>query len=146
MKRTILFSLLTAAIILTGCNKQSQSSTTPVPLGTFTGKLVVIHKNGKTSKLDTVTSSVTLLMSASAGYALTADTSVAQAGSHGPFTLNSQYITFTDQTAPAGSRIVGTSAKIHLNGTYTYGYDGTNFDFYATSADTLGYSYLLVKN
>ena len=146
MKREILFSSLIATVILMGCNKQSTSPTSLVPLGTFTGKLVVIHKNGKTSKLDTVTSAVTLLMSASTGYALIADTSAVQSGSKGPFTLNdSQYITFSDQTAPTNAKTVGTSPKIHLNGTYSYGYDGLNFDFYASS-DTLGYSYLLTKN
>jgi len=146
MKRISIYLLTPVLFLLAGCAKHTVTPV-PIPIGTFSGQFVLIHQSTQTGLLDTVTANVVLTMSTSTGYAVTSDTTTVQAGSNGSFIINdAQYLTFNDKTAPANAKTVGKSLKIHLNGVYTYYYDGINFSFYTTSADTLGYNYILTKN
>lgn len=147
MKKLSFLAVPVALFFLSSCVKNSTPTPVSVPTGTFSGQLVLIHMSTKTGKLDTVKSNVVLTMSSATGYAVTSDTTIVQAGSNGPFIMDNQYIQFQDKTAPGiTTQFVGTSKKVHLNGTYTYAYDGTNFNFFAASADTLGFNYSLKKN
>ena len=146
MKKLYFLAIPVALFFLASCVKSATPTPVTVPSGTFSGQLVLIHMSTKTGKLDTTKANVVLTMSTTNGYAITSDTTIVQAGSNGPFIMDNQYIQFQDKTA-AGSttQFVGTSKKIHLNGTYTYAYDGTSFNFYAASSDTLGFNYALKK-
>jgi len=149
MKRNISYLFPLLLLFATGCFK-SNTNPNPVvlPSGTFSGPFVVIHLNSLTGKQDTSTANVILTMSLTTGYSVTGDTSTLQAGSKGSYVADGQYISFTDQTLPAGTTVVKPPnvKKNHLNGLYQYVYDGTNFQFYSTSADTIGYTYVLKKN
>ncbi|MGZ3756102.1 MAG: hypothetical protein ACXVAY_16730 [Mucilaginibacter sp.] len=147
MKNLYFLVIPVALFFLVSCVKSSSPTPVTVPTGTFSGQLVLIHLSSKTGKLDTTKTNVVLTMSTTTGYAVTSDTTTVQAGSNGPFLLDNKYIQFQDKTAAgATAQFVGTSKKIHLNGTYTYAYDGTSFNFYAASSDTLGFNYALKKN
>ncbi|HVV54193.1 MAG TPA: hypothetical protein VHC47_02645 [Mucilaginibacter sp.] len=74
-------------------------------------------------------------------YAVTGDTSTVHAGSHGVWGIAGTSIAFTDVTFPKS----GTTTKTHLNGYYTYYYDGTVFQIVATSLDTLALQYDLKR-
>jgi len=147
MKKLSFLAIPVALFFLASCVKNTTPTPVTIPTGTFSGQLVLIHMSSKTGKLDTVKANVVLTMSTATGYAVLSDTTTVQAGSNGAFIMDSQYIQFQDKTAAAATaQFVGTSTKVHLNGTYTYAYDGTNFNFYAASSDTLGFNYALKKN
>ena len=142
--RKILYLVPMALMALSSC---LGTSTTPAPssvntpTGTFTGQFRRVHKNPATNKVDTLKANLTLTLSTATGYAVTGDTTSLHAGSNGIWTINDTYITFVDNTLQR----TGTPVKIHLNGSYPYGYDGSKLQFLTTFADTLAYQYDLVK-
>jgi len=132
------------AALITGCSKSSDENNVPVtlPVGTYTGQFLRIRGNVTTGNLDTTKANLNLSLSQSTGYAVTGDTSTLQAGSYGSYGVNAYYIQFVDktysQTAPF--------TKYHLEGIYSYTFDGTNLKIGVTYGDTLSLQYTFVKN
>jgi hypothetical protein len=126
LKLTYAFLFLIVAVITSSCLKTDKipSTNTNTPSGTFTGQFLYIHLNSVTGATDTVSANLQLTMETSTGFAITGDTSVVHAGSHGAYIINSVFtgIDFIDATAPTS----GTPAKHHLSGIYAYTFDGSN--------------------
>ncbi len=137
-------SALLLILVFAGCVGADNvtPSTVNTPTGTFTGQFRRVHKNSSTNKLDTLKANLTLSLSTTTGYAVTGDTTSLHAGSSGAWSVNDTYITFIDNTLQK----TGVPVKIHLNGSYTYGYDGKSLQMLTTFADTLAFQYDLVKN
>jgi hypothetical protein len=137
-KLNYLLPLLVIVLLTSACLKKTAPVPVVLPVGTFSGPFTVIHLNPRTNKQDTSTANLVLNMSAATGFAVTGDTTKLHAGSHGGYQVDGTYVQFSDQTLPASPPVGVPSvpAKYHLNGLYLYNYDGTNFQFYATS-DTL---------
>ena len=143
MKYKLLFlSAILLLIIESGCLKHTDPVTPLIPSGTFSGKFTMLHRKTDNVPYDTVKANLVITLQTPAyTYAVTGDTSK-HAGSYGTFGINSNYIKFTDKTYPA----TGIPAKMHLAGVYGYIYDGSVFQIYAASSDTLGVLYDLKKN
>lgn len=143
--RKLIYLLPFVIMALAGCSKASSDSTpVPVPSGTFSGTFKILRqdKNNVNLPYDTVTKiPFVMTLNTTTGFQVVSDTSTIHAGSHGDYAVNGTYAYFDDKTYPK----TGTPAKIHLSGYYPYGYDGTNFQFYASFADTLVYLYTLKK-
>jgi len=103
MKKTInyIFALLLICVVA-GCIKNStapNNASSNIPNGNFLGVFTLIHKNPKTSVLDTSSANVTMSMSANtAAYSIGGDTTKIQAGSYGTFNVDGTLITFADAT------------------------------------------------
>ena len=143
--RKLLYFFPFALLALSSC--LSTPDVTPTitvgsPSGNFTGTFRRVHRNTLTNKYDTLKANLMLSLSTTAGYAVTGDTTSLHAGSKGQWGVSSNYLSFIDYTLQG----TGTPKKIHLNGNYTYGYDGKLLQFYATFADTLAYQYDFTKN
>jgi len=141
-----LLSFLTAFALATGCTKTAKIASTPTntPSGTFNGQFLYIHINSKTNVADTQKANLQLTMSTATGFAITGDTAIVHAGSHGAYIINSFFtgIDFIDVTNPAS----GTPAKHHLNGIYQYTYNGDTLKMLAYgAADTTAAFYTFVK-
>ena len=145
MKKIFTCLVPSVLLLIAGCSTKYTPTPVILPSGTFSGPFVVIHLNSQTNKKDTTSANIVLTMSATTGYAVTGDTTTLQAGSRGSYIADGQYIQFIDLTLPSGTTTVKTSpsGKNHLNGVYQYLYDGTNFQLFASSADTIGYNYML---
>ncbi|MDB4905143.1 MAG: hypothetical protein JWQ63_4424 [Mucilaginibacter sp.] len=144
MKLKLLYLLLLLLAFMSGCGPKSAAPVpNNTPEGTFTGKFKYIHKHAQTGAVDSVTTSIQLQIEQNTGFKVTGDTSV-HAGSYGSYLVNSSYtaIDFMDKTFPT----TGTPAKYHLNGVYSYSYDGTNLSIAAFGAfDTLSYVYSMKR-
>lgn len=139
MTNTLKISLIAFTAIASGCSHNDISSNPiPVPTGIFSGKFTSLHKKSS-GTVDTLRANIQLNTTNAGLFKLTGDTSTVHAGSHGAFALNSLYIQFRDSTVTVAS-----SAKIHLNGTYQYYYNGSIFQIGASN-DTLSYFYDLKK-
>jgi hypothetical protein len=145
MKRILLYLLSLMLAFISGCGPKSEA---PIPVGgpegTFAGQFQLLHLHSKTGVIDTLTANIILQMEQSTGFKVTGDTSTVHAGSYGSFIVSVPYsnVDFIDKTYPT----TGTPAKIHLNGVYSYNYDGTNLQLVAYSAfDTLSYYYNLKR-
>lgn len=147
MKRILFCAIpLILLAILVGCGPSS----TPAPQvggpeGTFNGSFTLYHLKEKTGVTDTtVLPNIQLQLEQSTGFKISGDTSTVLAASYGSYVVSIPYndITFIDKTYP----VVGTPSKIHLQGIYSYSWDGTNLVMTSYSAyDTLGYHYVLKK-
>ncbi len=137
-KLNYLFPLLVVVLLTSACLKKTTPIPVVLPAGTFSGPFTVVHLNPRTSLKDTSTANLVLTLSAATGFAVTGDTTKLHAGSHGGYQVDGTYIQFADQTLPTypTNSTPTVPAKFHLNGLYLYSYDGTNFQFYASS-DTL---------
>jgi hypothetical protein len=83
-------------------------------------------------------------METATGFKVTGDTTTIHAGSYGNYvvTTGTSQIQFEDKTWP----LTGTPAKIHLDGIYSYTYDGATLQMAAYDpADTLEYYYKFTK-
>jgi len=145
-KLVYLFPLSLLLILVAGCvklgpNPNNDISNYPYPLGTFQGRFTRIHKNEITSKYDTASANIQLVLSTSTGYAVTGDTSTVHAGSYGSFSENQYNIAFNDATYPA----TGFPVKTHLAGVYLYSLIGLNFKITGTDGDSLSYTYDLTR-
>ena|ERR1700744_2973257 len=152
MKRKIyyLFLLPLSLLAMTGCLK---TNTTPnnviLPVGTFAGTFTRIHLSLQTGKLDTIKANIILTMAAATGYAVSGDTTH-HAASHGGYSVDGQYIAFSDQTLPPPGSVANAPipVKTHLNGLYQYTYStptggaGASLQIVFTG-DTVAYSYVL---
>ncbi|TWI95928.1 hypothetical protein JN11_04203 [Mucilaginibacter frigoritolerans] len=146
MKSKLLYSLFTVTILAlaSGCISNKNTPTpTNYPTGTFTGQFRLIRNNLTTGVHDTSSANIQLVLNATTGYSVTGDTSTLQAGSHGAYAINSNYIDFQDATYPK----TGTPTKTHLNGIYQYYYDGSSVFQMLTASplDTLVLEYDLKK-
>jgi hypothetical protein len=144
MKRNLFYLLPLLLTLLAACAKNSGTSVVvSAPVGTFNGQFRLLTKNS-TGKYDTLKDSIILKMTNAYHFAVTADTTVKHAGSHGTFAFDGYYIQFNDSTFKSGVP----RTKNHLVGVYQYIYDGTNFKMLrassSTSPDTIG-RYDLVK-
>jgi hypothetical protein len=139
MKLKYLFFLPLAVMLGAGCMKSSDQNVqaTP-PIGTFSGVFTRLHKKTTGTGYDTLLANVTLNLDLKTGFKLTGDTTK-HAGSFGDFGYDGTYFQFTDKT------VAPSNPKIHLNGYYYYGFDGTQLQLQQTFADTLGYFYVLKK-
>ncbi len=132
-------------IFLAGCSKNPEiPGNKQKPVGTFTGQFLYIHVPANSAKLDTSIANVQLVMNSNNTYAITGDTSVLHAGSHGNYTYDTDAeIQFYDATYPT----TGTPTKTHLSGIYTFAYDGLFLNLTGNSPlDTVTYRYNLKKN
>jgi hypothetical protein len=147
MKNKLLYLLPLSLALFASCGPGvSNPAPVNVPEGTFTGSFALLHTNTKTGLNDTShqVTGIILSMQAATGFKITGDTTTYQAGSYGGFLVNEPtlQVVFYDKTFPA----TGTPAKIHLDGTYNYTYDGTNLEMGAWGAqDTLEYLYKFTK-
>jgi len=124
-------------------NKSAASSPGVVPQGIFTGQFRLLQFSKKTGVFDTVSANIQLSMEQT-GYSVTGDTSTVQAGSYGPYAINTinSTIDFQDKTYPH----TGVPTKTHLNGVYQYYYDGKVFQLLANSVlDKMSLQYDLKK-
>ena len=139
MMKKLLFYLLPLLVLLnTGCLKTTNDTTSVsnYPSGNFTGQFQRVHRNSTTLKYDTLTANLLLSLNPTKGFAITGDTSTVHAGSYGAYAFSTTNAAFADYTFPKS----GTLAKVHLEGTYLYSWDGTNLQF-LQSNDTLTYYY-----
>ena len=131
------------AIIATGCTKSTPYTQPPTtfPIGSFIGPLTLIHKNSATSKLDTSTAVVQLIMTANETFSMGGDTSKIQAPSYGSFDVNNitNILTFYDATVTKTTNLNG--PKKHLNGPFLFTYDSSNTLHIYGSSDTLSFDY-----
>ncbi len=145
-KLVYLFPLSILLILAFGCVKKASdpgtdTSTYPYPLGTYSGKFTRIHRNEATSKYDTASCNIQLVLSTVTGFAVTGDTAIVHAGSYGQFSENATNIAFNDVTYP----LTGFPTKTHLAGVYMYFTAGLNFQISGTDGDSLSYNYNLTK-
>ncbi len=146
MKRNILYLFLSTAACLYGCaGKTNILPSTPVPVsGTFAGQFKLYHVNPVTNKVRVDSANLGLVMEIATGYKITGDTTTLHAGSYGSYQVNSYttQILFADNTFPPG----GSSAKVHLSGSYNYHYDGSTLQLVTYGPqDTLQYFYNLKR-
>ena len=145
MKRILLYFLPFLLAFTNGCSPKSIApAPNNAPEGTFTGEFKFTHEHAQNGAVDSLTAKIQLQIQQSTGYKVTGDTSTVHAGSYGSYIINSSFtgIDFLDKTYPP----TGTPAKIHLNGVYSYTYDGTNLQIiYLGAFDTLSYIYTLKK-
>ncbi|MDB5118160.1 MAG: hypothetical protein JWQ79_3652 [Mucilaginibacter sp.] len=142
-KLTYLLPLSILVIMAVGCIKKGTDPSTdlsnyPYPLGTFNGRFLRIRFNPVTSKKDTTSVALQLILSTSIGYTVTGDTSTIHAGSYGSFSENNVNIAFNDFTYPANGR----PTKTHLSGVYNYTLTGTAFQITGSDADSTNISYV----
>jgi hypothetical protein len=99
------------------------------------------HYHVNTRTFDTLYATINLTLNAASGtFAVTGDTSVNHAGSFGSYSFGyGSDIIFTDKT------ITSPSTKQHLNGDYTYNYNGNVLNMLKIVGDTLAYHYNLGK-
>jgi hypothetical protein len=145
MKTRLIYLLpLLLAALITGCNKNNDSNTTPVvlPVGNYSGQFLRIRRNPSTNVLDTAIANLNLSLSQSTGYAVTGDTSTLHAGSYGAYGVNSYYIQFVDKTFSSSAPFT----KYHLEGIYSYTFDGTKLNIGVAYGDSLSLQYNFVKN
>jgi hypothetical protein len=146
MKHTLPYFLLLCLFFAFGCSINKSNMPTPagaLPVGTFSGHFEVIHH--KSTSTDSASANITLDMQAATGFKVTGDTSTVHEGSYGGFivyqTNNTIYFQDHDTYQPAGA-----AAKVHLNGLYSYSYDGTTLQIgYHSYLDTLVLKYNLKK-
>ncbi|MDR3693957.1 hypothetical protein [Mucilaginibacter sp.] len=146
MKNTILYFLISILLFAYGCSANKSNNPTPTtlaPVGTFSGHFEVIHH--KSITIDSASANITLDMQAATGFKVTGDTSTVHEGSYGGFIVyqanNTIYFQDHDTYQAAGA-----AAKVHLNGLYSYSYDGTTLQIgYRSYLDTLILKYNLKK-
>jgi len=149
MKQKFIYFLpfmLVVLMVSAGCLKHNDEvdNTLPVPSGTFSGTFKVLHINTQHSGYDTTQRvNITLTMDVNTGYKVLSDTTTIHAGSYGGFILDAYNIQFADQTL--SSTGTAPNDKIHLDGIYQYGYNGSRLQMVKGFADTLGYVYDLTK-
>jgi hypothetical protein len=143
MKHFLFFLIIVGiASVITSCGPTDKSMPeVKVPQGTFIGQFRLLHRKIGQVKFDTTKANITVTMGAGKIYNVTGDTAVVHAGSHGTFSMDPQYILFTDATYPK----TGIPTKTHLNGGYLYYFDGTVFQMLAYSVDTLALQYDLKR-
>jgi len=142
MKR-ILYLLPLVLAFAAGCGPGVTPSPNNVPEGTFSGEFKYLHEHAQTGALDSATAKIQLQIEQTT-FAVTGDTSTVHAGSFGTYEVNSfkTEMEFFDKTYPT----TGIPAKYHLNGIYSFSYDGRNLEISSFGAfDTLSYTYTLVK-
>jgi hypothetical protein len=145
MKKLLLYVSLVTVTMMYGCvHSVNNPAPTLQPEGTFSGHFEVIHQN--TGVIDSASATVNLDMEAATGFKVTGDTTSVHEGSYGGFEIFSQtntiYFQDHDTYAPTGK-----PAKIHLNGVYSYSYDGNLLEIgYLAPGDTLVLKYTLKKN
>src|SRR5579875_1661214 len=97
MMKKYLLPFLGSIILTAGCmgSKTAATVAPAAPIGTFTGKFARYHINAAHTGYDSVTSTVTLVMTGSPKYTykITGDTSI-HAGSHGNFGYTTTYFQF----------------------------------------------------
>ncbi|HEY8782885.1 MAG TPA: hypothetical protein VIM16_14770 [Mucilaginibacter sp.] len=146
MKRKLPYLLPLLLVFASGCLTDKNNAPTPAnaPEGTFAGKFKFTHIHAQTGAVDSATANIQLKMETATGFQVTGDTSTVHAGSYGSYIVSTPYsnVDFIDHTYPT----TGVPAKNHLNGVYTYSYDGTTLQLVAYGAfDTLSYYYNLKK-
>jgi hypothetical protein len=144
MRRRLIYLAPLLLALATGCMKSNDQESTPiaVPEGNFTGQFKAIKKKATGGGYDTLKTTFLMNISKATGFRVKGDTTVLHAGGNGNFAMDANYIQFADSVY-AGN---GLKPKYHLIGVYRYAYDGTNFQFYRTSSDTLALVYDLKKN
>lgn len=139
MKLKHLFFLPLALMLVAGCMKsQDPNANTSPPTGTFTGTFLSLHKKASGNGFDSVQANITLSLDPASGFKLTGDTTK-HAGSFGDFAYDAANFLFNDKTVSTSNK------KIHLNGYYLYGYNGSQLQLQQIYSDTLGYFYTLKK-
>jgi hypothetical protein len=145
MKRILLYVLLSVFAFITGCAPKSAAPAPDnTPEGTFTGKFKYTHEHAQTGEVDSATALIQLQIEQKTGFAVTGDTSTVHAGSYGSYLVNSNYtaIDFMDKTFSP----TAVPPKYHLNGIYSYTYDGTNlYISFFGAYDTLSYVYTMKR-
>ena len=145
MKRTIFYLSVLVWGFLTSCSTNNDVvPTSPPPSGTFTGQFKLYHINPVTNTARTDSTVLNLSLETATGFKVTGDTTTLHAGSYGSYVGDSgtSQIVFTDKTYPA----TGTPTKVHLNGLYSYSYNGTTLELLANGPqDTLQYFYKLTR-
>jgi len=144
MKTRLIYLLpILLAALITGCSKNNDSNNIPVvlPVGNYTGQFLRIRRTN-TNVLDTTVANLNLSLSQSTGYAVTGDTTTLHAGSYGAYGVNSYYIQFVDKTFSSSAPFT----KYHLEGIYSYTYDGTKLKIGVAYGDSLTLQYNFVKN
>ena len=141
MKKLIYFL---PAIVLLGYGCANIPAPAPARLtsGNFSGQFRLVHTHARTGVRDTSKANISLSLDLTTGYKVTGDTTTLIAGSYGGYAVAASYISFNDVTYPK----TGIPLKTHLNGTYTYTYDGSALQMVFNNAqDTLSYQYDLKK-
>ena len=145
MKRNIFYLLTIAGTFLYGCAPKNDVVPSPVPVsGTFTGQFKLYHLNTKSGTPRIDSTNLNLNMETATGFKVTGDTSTLHAGSYGGYSISSPTLQmlFVDQTYPP----TGIPAKAHLNGIYSYRYDGTTLELLSYGPlDTLQYFYKFTR-
>jgi hypothetical protein len=135
MKRAFICFLPFILMLAGGCLKKSDNANFVVPLGNFNGIFTRIHYNATKKTSDTIKAGLSLVIDINTGYAISGDTTY-HAGSYGDFAAAATVITFYDHTLNYSLN------KTHLEGDYTYTYDGSTLQMQQTKADTLKYLYV----
>lgn len=146
MKNPLVYFLLFLLLLVYGCSGNKSNNPNPTalaPVGTFNGHFEVIHH--RSVSIDSASANITLEMQAATGYKITGDTATVHEGSYGGFIVyqanNTIYFQDHDTYLAAGA-----AAKVHLNGLYSYSYDGTTLQIgYHSYLDTLVLKYNLKK-
>jgi hypothetical protein len=145
MKKLLLYVSLLAVILMYGCVHPVNNPTPAnLPAGMYSGHFEVIHQPGGT--IDSASATINLDLEAATGFKVTGDTSALHEGSYGGFEVFPQnytiYFQDHDTYVPTGK-----PAKVHLNGLYSYSYDGNLLEIgYVSPGDTLILKYILKKN
>ena len=143
MSKKLLYFLPLLVLFGVGCMKEAATSIPASgPSGTFAGQFRLLHRSTDKVPFDTTKANLSIsLNSGNNSYAVSGDTTIVHAGSHGTYTISAPFINFTDQTFPK----TGTPVKTHLSGLYQYYYDGTVFQLLSYSVDTLSLQYDLKR-
>lgn len=138
----LLSALFLATLFIVGCVGDKAANPTPAPLGNFSGQFRLLHRARGASKIDTTKATLQLSLAIDGTFTVFGDTAVVHAGSKGKYAVSDAYLGFQDVTYP----VTGRPAKAHLNGYYSFYYDGTSvLQMVANSSDTLAVQYDLKK-
>ncbi len=146
MKHPILYLFVILTAFTAACSNTNIPA--PVknvnPVGSFSGVFLYIHTPANSTKLDTISANIQLVMNSDKTFSVTGDTTTLHAGSHGTFAYDSSTeLQFYDATYPA----TGIPTKTHLSGVYNYVYDNLYLNITGSDPlDTVTYRYNLKKN
>jgi hypothetical protein len=145
MKNKLLYLLSLLLVLAVGCGPHYVAPTDSSPEGTYKGLFYLIHITPGTNAIDTISkNNLNLSLETATGFRITGDTSTNHAGSYGTYRVNTatSQIRFYDVTWPLN----GISTKIHLDGSYSYNYDGIILQIKGYGArDTLEYYYKFTR-
>ena len=134
-----------AAMFAMSCGSTKSENPTPLPDGSYSGEFRLIHVHNDNTR-DTSKANITVYISpvSTGTYSVTGDTTTLHAGSKGNYEFYSNgTVQFADKTYSASAP----TTKTHLNGLYSYAYDGNIFRFVAYGlSNTLILQYDLKKS